>query len=170
MRRSVGTPDRPPLALEVGMLEAVYTEFRPMKKPHAVALDRRAGQKGGPAAGRARAKALSARRRVEIARAAARARWGALPERLRPLFPGYDLEHIKLPDHIDLVMLHVLTRGGEEDRRWLVGRFGDATIRRWILRRRGRGLMLRHMTPWVTERTARRWQAHDEYALLWENR
>ena len=152
------------------MLEAVYIKFRPMKDPHAVALDRRGGQKGGPSGGRARAKALSARRRAEIARAAARARWGALPERLRPLFPGYHFEDITLPDQIDLVMLHVLTRGGEEDRRWLVARFGDATIRRWILRRRGRGLMVRHMTPRVTERTARRWQARDEYALIWENR
>jgi len=72
------------------------------------------------------------------------------------------------PDQIDLVMLHVLTRGGPDELRWLVSRLGDATIRRWILRRRGRGLMVRQMTPWVTERTARRWQAHDEYALIWE--
>jgi hypothetical protein len=30
--------------------------------------------------------------------------------------------------------------------------------------------MVRHMTPWVSERTARRWQQDDEYALIWENR
>jgi hypothetical protein len=39
--------------------------------PHAVALGRRGGTKGGPA----RAAALSPARRREIARAAARARW-----------------------------------------------------------------------------------------------
>ena len=39
--------------------------------PHAAALGRLGGLKGGPA----RAEALSARRRREIARAAARARW-----------------------------------------------------------------------------------------------
>lgn len=80
-----------------------------MKNPHAVALGRLGGRKGGPAGGRARAKSLSARRRSEIARAAALARWGRLPDRLRPLFPGYHLEDIRLPDHIDVVMLHVLT-------------------------------------------------------------
>jgi hypothetical protein len=141
-----------------------------MKNPHAVALGRLGGRKGGPAGGRGRAEALSARRRVEIARGAALSRWGRLPDRLRPLFPGYGLEQLRLPDHLDLVMLHVLTRGGEEDRGWLVRRFGDRGIRRWILERHGRGLTVRQMSPWVSERTARRWQDDDPYALIWENR
>jgi hypothetical protein len=42
------------------------------KNPHAVALGRIGGQKGGPA----RAKSLSAKRRKEIARVAAKVRWG----------------------------------------------------------------------------------------------
>lgn len=42
------------------------------KNPHAVALGRLGGQKGGPA----RAKKLSAKRRSEIAKKAARTRWG----------------------------------------------------------------------------------------------
>lgn len=42
------------------------------KNPHAVALGRRGGKKGGPA----RAKKLSAKDRVRIAQQAARARWG----------------------------------------------------------------------------------------------
>jgi len=141
-----------------------------MKNPHVVALGRLGGRKGGAAGGRVRAEALSAGRRVEIARGAALSRWGRLPERLRPLFPGYGLEQLRLPDHLDLVMLHVLTRGGEEDRRWLVRRFGDKGIRRWILERHGRGLTVRQMSPWVSERTARRWQDDDPYALIWENR
>jgi len=41
------------------------------KNPHAVALGRRGGKKGGPA----RAAKLSARRRKEIAKKAAKARW-----------------------------------------------------------------------------------------------
>lgn len=41
------------------------------KNPHAVALGRLGGQKGGPA----RARKLSARKRKEIARKAALARW-----------------------------------------------------------------------------------------------
>ncbi len=42
------------------------------KNPHAVALGRLGGKKGGAA----RAKKLSKKRRSEIARLAARARWG----------------------------------------------------------------------------------------------
>lgn len=42
------------------------------KNPHAVALGRIGGQKGGIQ----RAKVLSAKKRAEIARKAARARWG----------------------------------------------------------------------------------------------
>lgn len=42
------------------------------KNPHAVALGRKGGVKGGAA----RAKALSAGERARIARAAAQARWG----------------------------------------------------------------------------------------------
>lgn len=42
------------------------------KNPHAVALGRRGGKKGGPA----RAAKLTAKERQEIARKAARARWG----------------------------------------------------------------------------------------------
>ena len=141
-----------------------------MKNPHAVALGRLGGRKGGTAGGRGRAEALSARRRVEIARGAALSRWGRLPDRLRPLFPGYDFGQLRLPDHLDLAMLHVLTRGGEEDRCWLARRFGDRGIRQWILERRGRGLTDRQMSRWVSERTARRWQHDDPYAQIWENR
>ena len=141
-----------------------------VKNPHAVALGRLGGLKGGPAGGRARATALSARRRAEIARDAALSRWGRLPERLRPLFPGYEFDHLKVPDHLDLVMLHVLTRGGDEDKRWLVRRFGDTGIRRWIADNSGRGLSIKQMQPWVSERTARKWQGQNPYAALWENR
>lgn len=141
-----------------------------MQNPHAVALGRLGGLKGGPAGGRARARVLSARRRREIARSAARSRWGHLPERLRPLFPGYDFEQLKLPDALDLVMLHVLTRGGDGDKKWLVRRFGDDGVRKWISRHHGRGLTRRQMSPWVSERTALRWQRKNPYAFLWENR
>lgn len=47
------------------------------KNPFAAALGRLGAKKGGEA----RARALSARRRREIAQKAARARWGATPQR-----------------------------------------------------------------------------------------
>lgn len=50
-------------------------EDQPKKNPASVALGRLGGKKGGPA----RAKALSAKRRREIARQAAKKRWGQQP-------------------------------------------------------------------------------------------
>ena len=49
---------------------------QPEKNPHAVALGRLGGKKGGVA----RAKKLSKKRRSEIAKKAARARWKNRPE------------------------------------------------------------------------------------------
>jgi hypothetical protein len=51
----------------------LFVPVRPSKNPFAVELGRRGGLKGG----RARAQRLSPSRRREIARLAARARWGA---------------------------------------------------------------------------------------------
>jgi hypothetical protein len=48
------------------------SENMPKKNPAAVALGRLGGKKGGPA----RAKALTAKRRSEIAKRAATTRWG----------------------------------------------------------------------------------------------
>jgi len=52
--------------------EAPPEPDEPQKDPAAVELGRRGGLKGGPA----RAKKLSARKRTEIAKRAAQARWG----------------------------------------------------------------------------------------------
>ena len=141
-----------------------------MRNIHAVALGRLGARAGAARGGRARALALSADRRRAIAREAAEARWGRLPEMLRELFWNYRFEELRLPHDLDLVMLHVLTYGNESHRRWLVRRFGDDGVRAWILRNRGRGLTVEQMSPWVSPRTARRWQASNPYALLWENR
>jgi hypothetical protein len=141
-----------------------------MKNPHAVALGRLGGLKGGRKGGRARAAALSGPRRVQIARAAAAARWGRLPQELAVLFPGYRLDDLSLPRDRNLVMLHVLSQGGRQHKRWLVRRFGGEGVRRWIFDRKGRGLTVAQMLPWVPESTARLWQADDPYALVWENR
>jgi hypothetical protein len=145
-------------------------KFRSVKNPHAVALGRRGALAGAARGGRARAHALTSERRRTIAREAAAARWGRLPESLRDLFWNYKFEDLRLPDDLDLVMLHVLTYGSQAHRRWLVRRFGDDGIRAWIVRNRGRGLTVQQMSPWVAVRTARRWQAANPYALLWENR
>jgi hypothetical protein len=60
--------------LDINQIAALVTSLStdaPAKNPNAVALGKLGGKKGGPA----RAKALSKKRRSEIARAAAKARW-----------------------------------------------------------------------------------------------
>lgn len=55
-----------------GQLPPMPPPTEPAKNPHAVALGKLGGAKGG----KARAAKLSARKRKEIARSAAKARWG----------------------------------------------------------------------------------------------
>jgi hypothetical protein len=61
-----------PNSLAAMIVAESTTEEPPKKNPHAVAL----GRKGGKIGGKARAKALTAERKREIAKAAAEARWG----------------------------------------------------------------------------------------------
>ena len=89
---------------------------------------------------------------------------------MRPLFWSYRFEDLRLPESTDLLMLHTLTYGTTEQRNWLRRRFGTDGIRRWIKGRRGKGLTVEQMQPWVDETTAKRWQSRNSAALIWENR
>jgi hypothetical protein len=72
MPKRSSTPASPsdPNELAASIVEQA-TSDKPAKNPAAVALGKLGGKKGGPA----RAKKLSAKRRKQIARKAARARW-----------------------------------------------------------------------------------------------
>jgi len=138
-----------------------------MKNAHAVALGRLGGRKGGAA----RASRMLPSRRREIGKLAASARWdGRLPEILRSLFWSYRFDDLRLPAERDLIMVHVLTYGNAQQRKWLRKRFGDEAIAGWIVRRAGRGLTVEQMSPWIPEDRARRWQGRNIGALIWENR
>ena len=89
---------------------------------------------------------------------------------MRPLFWSYRFEDLRLPESLDLLMLHTLTYGTTEQRNWLHRRFGVDGIRRWIKNRRGKGLTVEQMQPWIDAGTARRWQSANSAALIWENR
>ena len=101
-----------------------------MRNPHAVALGRLGGRKGGAARA---ARMLPGRRREISSKLAASARWdGRLPELLRPLFWSYRFEDLRLPASKDLVMLHVLSYGDTKQRNWPPAgsprkRFGDGS-------------------------------------------
>ncbi len=91
---------------------------------------------------------------------------------MRPLFWTYPttFEQLTIARDLNLVMYQVRASGGPEHKAWLVRRFGDRGIRTWILRNRGRGLTIKQMIPWITERVARKWQAGNPGAQIWENR
>jgi hypothetical protein len=123
------------------------------KNQQAVAL----GQLGGAA----RAAALSPRRRREIARRGAEARWARLPELLRPLLWEHAVDEFRLPDKQDIVLLHVLAYGTPEQVDWARRRFGDRKIEAWLRQRRGWGI------PGVEHGRVRRWIAPSEVSEWW---
>ena len=138
-----------------------------MKNPHAVALGRIGGLKGGPA----RFAALSAEQRSQLARRAAASRWqGQLPELLRSLFWDYPFDELRLPEHRSEVLMKVLSYGTPDQIAWARRRFGDPQIRRWIRERKGRGLLPAQVAMWVSQQTARRWLAADPIARIWAER
>jgi hypothetical protein len=107
---------------------------------------------------RVRMQALAAEKRRQIAnRARATRLHGALPESLRALFPERPFETLLRPRLKSLLMLTVLTRGTSEQVEWLGHRFGPREVHRWLRRRRGRGLTVEQMLPWVPAEIARRW-------------
>jgi len=138
-----------------------------VKNPHAVALGRLGGLKGGPA----RTASVPPERRRDIARRAAAARWsGQLPELMRSLFWEYPFDQVRLPDHRSEVLLKALEYGNAEQLAWVRRRIGDARIRKWIIARKGRGLTPDQMAPWVSLRTAQRWISADPIARIWAER
>jgi hypothetical protein len=138
-----------------------------MKNPHAVALGRLGGSKGGIA----RSRNLTPERRREISRAAAEARWsGRLPELLRPAFWQYKLEELHFDEHRNLVMIHVLTTGNAEQVAWLRRRLGDEAIEEWIRERRARGLTVEQVSAWIPPATVRKWHRADPNSATWEAR
>ena len=136
------------------------------KNPHAVALGRLGGTKGGVArakalsarrrreiarhAGAARARALSAPERQEVARRAAAARWfprlnivsaGEAPGAVLRLLTSYDPDRLlwAKADHRYLVVREILLRGGDRAMKWLRTVLSPRELRELVQRYRGAG-------------------------------
>ena len=67
-------------------------------------------------------------------------------------------------------MLHVLTYGNVRQQKWLRRRFNNEEICRWIESRKGRGLTIAQMSPWIPADRVRQWQSQNHGDLIWENR
>lgn len=137
-----------------------------MKNPHAVALGRLGGPKGGrararalsptrrsqiaSAAGTARARLLSSAERQALARKAAVARWARqrristldeAPVAVRRLLKSYDPAKLLWsdPDARYAVVREILVRGDEAARRWLRALLPRDEVRSLVRRYRGAG-------------------------------
>lgn len=137
-----------------------------MKNPHAVALGRLGGAKGGPA----RARLLPAKRRQEIARHAGIARWKDLteverrrqarraarvrwqkaaenltaadaPMAVQRLLKTYDPSSLRWAnrDHRHIIVREILVRGDASAKRWLRRKLARAEVRELIREYRGAG-------------------------------
>lgn len=137
-----------------------------VKNPHAVALGRLGGTKGGLArakalsprrrreiakqAGAARARALSAPERRDVARRAAAARWFhrsqivtavEAPVAVRKLLKGYDpngLRWAKL-DHRYIIVREIVVRGDGRAMKWLAKMLSAREVRELVQRYAGAG-------------------------------
>jgi hypothetical protein len=136
-----------------------------MKNPHAVALGRLGGVKGGLArakalsprrrreiakqAATARARAMSPSQRQDVARRAAAARWSKsriltaaeAPPPVRRLLKGYDPAQLRWAksNHRYVIVREVLLRGDDRAVSWLRGFLFPREIRELVRRHRGAG-------------------------------
>ena len=137
-----------------------------MKNPHAVALGRLGGTKGGLArakalsprrrreiakrAGAARARALSAPERRDVARRAAAARWFKrsqivtaveAPVAVRKLLNSYDPSELRWAklDHRYLIVREILLRGDGRAVKWLRTLLSPREVRELVQRYAGAG-------------------------------
>jgi hypothetical protein len=122
------------------------------KNPHAVALGRLGGRAGGRQGGLARAAALTAERRREIARTGATARWRSdqpgrsgpleIPEAVARLLKPYDVSRLRWDHPSDrwAIASEILVRGSAEARAWLDRLLSLRQLRQLARRFRGAGL------------------------------
>jgi hypothetical protein len=119
-----------------------------------------------------RARRLTSARLREIARDAARVRWGGLSDGLRSLFWAHPstFESLRLNADFDLILYQVLAYGNVEQRSWLIKRCGLEAVRAWLRKRRGGGVPASRLSEWFDKATIRRWQRGNPGAAIWENR
>jgi hypothetical protein len=77
-----------------------------------------------------------------------RAERAGLPASLRRLFWDHDAAKLSWRRDRDLILARVLGQGGWREAQALRARLGDAAIREWLLRRRGRGLSPSRIRFW----------------------
>lgn len=163
----------------------------PMKKnPHAVALGRLGGKRGGPA----RARRLLPRERAFIARDAATSRWqgcrygqveldemvralgreiskarqSRLPKLLSASFRGPGARLLRLPRDLEEVAMVILPNGTQAQKDLLCRMVGREAVVQVVRRWRGSFLHSKsQLLEWVSRGTVRRWARYNPELKLW---
>lgn len=97
-----------------------------------------------------------------------------LPEELRDRFWEYNLAELSWPQHADLIIGRILTRGTWSDFQWLRSVARDDALADWIVRHKGRGLDRRHLNFYrfvfrIPKATVDGW-LRDPARKIWDNR
>lgn len=96
------------------------------------------------------------------------------PRRWRALFWDYAFAKLRWPRDRELIISRVLQSGAWEDVKWLRSKLGDAALRSWIVRRRGRGLTPQQLRYWqlilaIPKRQVDLWLS-DPARRVWDRR
>lgn len=71
-----------------------------------------------------------------------------VPARMQPLFPEYEISDLNVGRDQVLILARVLGRGGLEDLRWALKRYGRRVLRKFIVAEAARTLDARSLTLW----------------------
>ena len=175
------------------MLERMISSSPMRKNPHAVALGRLGGKRGGPA----RAERLSIRERASIARHAATSRWqdlhlsrrsqdalegmerarereaskvkqSRLPRLLAISFRGPGIHRLRLPRDLLEVIMVILPHGTQAQKDWLCRKYGREKIVQIVRIWHGAFLNSKsQVLEWVSRGTIRRWARENPELKLW---
>jgi hypothetical protein len=97
-----------------------------------------------------------------------------LPEHFSQYFWDCDFKTVSWRKHKESLVLRLLARGTWNDIQWFRGRVGDAWLRAWLVKRRGKAVDRPTLKFWalvlhIPEKTVSLWLA-DESRKIWDQR
>ena len=101
-------------------------------------------------------------------------RWGYLPAELKPLFWDHDFHRLRWEKDRDLIIGRLISHGDWQALEWLRSQVDSASLREWLLNRRGAGLSDRQLRFWelileLPHRQVNEW-LKDKGRMVWERR
>ena len=97
-----------------------------------------------------------------------------LPAWLKVIFWDYDFRGLRWEEDRDLIISRILSHGDWQALQWLRSRVDSASLKNWLLTRRGAGLSARQLRFWelildLPHREVNAW-LKDKGRMVWERR